>query len=65
MFLRDHNIDRRFLRRLREIGHEVSHASHSFPDRTPDSVLSDRADAEDAIVLTRDRDFSDSWILRG
>ena len=62
-FLLDHNIDRRFIKRLRDFGFDALHASDLFPDRTPDPVLRKRAELEGAIVVTRDKEFFDSWIL--
>ena len=63
-FVCDHTIDRRIARRLATFGHAVEHASDLFPDGTPDVQLSRYADADGAIVLTRGKDFSDSWILK-
>jgi len=47
------------------LGHTVLHASDLFADRTPDAALREYADHNEAIVLTRDKDFADSWILTG
>lgn len=46
-------------------GHDVVHTS-DLPDgnRTTDTEIVQRADAEDRVVVTKDRDFRDSHLLR-
>jgi predicted nuclease of predicted toxin-antitoxin system len=47
-------------------GHDVVHTSQ-LPEgnRTTDTALAALADAEDRVVVTKDRDFRDSHLLRG
>ena len=52
------------MRGLARAGHEVFHASDLFADATPDEQLRDWADARGAWLLTRDKDYSESWHLR-
>lgn len=46
-------------------GHDVVHTS-DLPDgnRTTDTEIARKADAEDRVVVTKDRDFRDSHLLR-
>jgi predicted nuclease of predicted toxin-antitoxin system len=55
----------RLARLLTVAGHDVVHSSQ-LPDgnRTPDSVLVSLADADDRIVVTKDRDFEVSHLVR-
>jgi predicted nuclease of predicted toxin-antitoxin system len=47
-------------------GHDAVHTSQ-LPDgnRTTDAAVAALADAEDRVVVTKDRDFRDSHLLRG
>ncbi|MPY92414.1 MAG: hypothetical protein GEV08_04885 [Acidimicrobiia bacterium] len=65
-FLVDAQLPIRLARRLAESGHDVIHTSQ-LPDgnRTSDAVVASLADAEDRIVVTKDRDFRDGHLLRG
>ncbi|MDP9442514.1 MAG: DUF5615 family PIN-like protein [Actinomycetota bacterium] len=58
-------IDAQLPARLVEAGHDAVHASE-LPDgnRTTDAEIARRADGEDRVVVTKDRDFRDSHLLR-
>lgn len=60
-FICDVNVDKRISRKLLEIGHESIHAADLFPDGTSDSNISQWADENDVVVITRDKDFEVSW----
>ncbi len=64
-FLVDAQLPVRLARRLTAAGHEVLHTSE-LPDgnRTRDVDICRLADAEDRVVVTKDRDFRDSHLLR-
>ncbi len=62
-FICDINIDKRISRKLAQAGHESVHASDLFPDRTSDLKISEWADAHETIVITRDKDFENSWVI--
>jgi uncharacterized protein with PIN domain len=51
---------------LSAAGHDAVHTSQ-LPEgnRTTDAALASYADAEDRVVVTKDRDFRDSHLLRG
>lgn len=63
-FLVDAQLPARLARRLAEAGHDAIHTSE-LPDanRTTDAKIAQRADAEDRVVVTKDRDFRDSHLL--
>ncbi len=64
-FLIDAQLPRRLGRRLAELGHDVLHTL-DLPEqnRTADHDLTALAMSDDRIVVTKDRDFVDSFILR-
>ena len=64
-FLVDAQLPLRLIRVLGAVGHDVIHSSQ-LPDgnRTPDAVLASLADADDRIVVTKDRDFEVSHLVR-
>jgi predicted nuclease of predicted toxin-antitoxin system len=64
-FLVDAQLPLTLARLLTAAGHDVVHSSQ-LPDgnRTPDSVLASLADADDRIVVTKDRDFEVSHLVR-
>lgn len=51
---------------LRTAGHDAVHVS-TLPsgNRTPDSEIASRADSDQRVVVTKDRDFRDSHLLNG
>ena len=61
--MRDVNIGRRLQRGVAAAGHDVAHVTDLFPDGTSDDEICDYADQEGAIVITRDRDYDDTWAL--
>lgn len=64
--LLDAHLPLRLARALQASGHHVLHTS-DLPEGTasPDAVVCAVADAQDRIVVTKDRDFRDSHLLRG
>lgn len=64
-FLLDAQLPARLARQISAAGHDVVHTSE-LPDgnRTTDAEIARRADAEDRVVVTKDRDFRDSHLLR-
>jgi predicted nuclease of predicted toxin-antitoxin system len=64
-FLVDAQLPVRLARFLTESGHDAIHSSQ-LPDgnRTTDDRIAARADAESRAVVTKDRDFRDSHLLR-
>jgi predicted nuclease of predicted toxin-antitoxin system len=64
-FLIDAQLPVRLARRLAEAGHDAIHSSE-LPDanRTTDANIAQRADAEDRVVVTKDRDFRDRQLLQ-
>jgi predicted nuclease of predicted toxin-antitoxin system len=65
-FLVDAQLPARLARFLTAAGHDSVHTSE-LPDgnRTTDSAICGVADAEDRVVVTKDRDFRNSHLLRG
>lgn len=65
-FLVDAQLPFRLARRLATAGHDAVHTSE-LPEanRTTDGEIARVADAEDRVVVTKDRDFRDSHLLRG
>ena len=59
----DVNVGRRLQRGVAAAGYEVAHASDLFPDGTSDDEICEYADREGAIVITRDRDYDDTWAI--
>lgn len=64
-FLIDAQLPARLARQIAAAGHDVIHTSE-LPDgnRTSDAQIAVTADAEDRVVVTKDRDFRDSHLLR-
>lgn len=65
-FLVDAQLPVRLSRFLAAAGHDSIHTSE-LPDgnRTADTQINQLADAEGRVVVTKDRDFRDSHLLRG
>jgi len=64
-FLVDAQLPVRLVRQLSAAGHDVIHTSE-LPDgnRTTDAQIAEAADADDRVVVTKDRDFRNSHLLR-
>ena len=64
-FLVDAQLPLRLARSISTAGHDVLHTSE-LPEanRTTDAEIVRRADAEDRVVVTKDRDFRDGHLLR-
>lgn len=65
-FLVDAQLPRRLAHRLRALGHDALHTL-DLPDRnrTPDQQLNAMALREERVVITKDSDFVNSFLLRG
>jgi predicted nuclease of predicted toxin-antitoxin system len=65
-FLVDAQLPARLARLFENHGHDAVHCS-SLPNgnRSTDAEIVSLADAEDRVVVTKDRDFRDSHLLRG
>jgi predicted nuclease of predicted toxin-antitoxin system len=65
-FLVDAQLPARLARLLNEHGHDATHTSE-LPNgnRTPDDEIAAAADAEDRVVISKDRDFRNSYFLKG
>ena len=65
-FLVDAQLRARLAKWLGERDHDSLHTS-ALPDgnRTSDSQIASLADADDRVVVTKDRDFRDGHLLRG
>ena len=65
-FLLDAQLPRRLAKRLAESGHDVVHTLDlPLANRTPDREIIRLADAEDRVVITKDADFVDTFLLLG
>ena len=65
-FLIDAQLPRLLAVRLRELGHDTSHTLDlENGNRTSDQTISASANAQNAIVVSKDRDFLDSHLLTG
>ncbi|WP_431967172.1 DUF5615 family PIN-like protein [Nocardia sp. bgisy134] len=64
-FLVDAQLPRQLVTLLSPAGHDAVHTS-DFPlgNRTPDSVIATRADREGRVVITKDRDFWVSHVIK-
>jgi predicted nuclease of predicted toxin-antitoxin system len=63
-FLVDAQLPRKLSRLLQQAGHDAIHTLDLLQqNRTKDSVIISEADAEERIVITKDADFVDSFIL--
>lgn len=64
-FLVDAQLPARLARQLSDAGHDATHTSElPHGNRTNDAEIAALADAEDWVVVTKDRDFRDSHLLR-
>lgn len=65
-FLIDAQLPRRLAAQLRQAGFEVTH-THDLPEgnRTTDQTLTNISLAEQAILVTKDSDFVESFLLKG
>lgn len=65
-FLIDAQLPRRLARRLREAGHDALHTL-DLPggNRTPDTEINAIALRDDRVVITKDADFVNSFLLLG
>jgi predicted nuclease of predicted toxin-antitoxin system len=63
-FLVDAQLPRRLVSRLRDAGHEAIH-TFDLPigNRTPDSIINDVSLREGYILITKDADFVNSFLL--
>ncbi|MDP3621920.1 MAG: DUF5615 family PIN-like protein [Polynucleobacter sp.] len=65
-FLVDAQLPRRFVDWLKEEGHDAIHTSDlPLKNATPDHDVILRALAEDRVVVTKDDDFVQAYLLRG
>lgn len=64
-FLVDAQLPVRLARQISNAGHDAIHTSE-LPDgnRTTDAQIAEAADADDRVVVTKDRDFRNSHLLR-
>ena len=65
-FLIDAQLPRRLARKLRELGHDALHTL-DLPsgNRTPDTEINAAALRDDRVVITKDADFVNSFLLLG
>jgi predicted nuclease of predicted toxin-antitoxin system len=64
-FLVDAQLPNRLARLLSAADHDAIHTSElPSGNRTTDAEIASRADAEDRVVVTKDRDFRNSHLLR-
>jgi len=65
-FLVDAQLPGRLARQLRNAGHDAIHCE-GLPsgNRSSDAEIAALADADDRVVVTKDRDFRDAHLLRG
>lgn len=64
-FLVDAQLPERLTRQLRDAGHDAVHTAQlSEGNRTSDQEINRLADEQDRIVISKDRDFRDSHLLR-
>lgn len=65
-FLVDAQIPMRLVRVLGDAGHDAVHTSQlAGGNRTSDGDIARIADRDDRVVVSKDRDFRDSHLLRG
>ena len=63
-FLVDAQLPRRLVRRLREAGHEAIHTLDlPLGNRTTDTLINDLSAREQYVVITKDSDFVNSFVL--
>lgn len=64
-FIVDAHLPRRLARLLQQAGHDAIHTLDlSLGNRTPDSVINLVSAQEQRVVVTKDSDFVDSFLLR-
>jgi predicted nuclease of predicted toxin-antitoxin system len=65
-FLVDAQLPTRLARLLNDAGHDALHTSH-LPkgNRSTDAQVTERADRENRVIVTKDRDFRDAHLLTG
>lgn len=64
-FLLDAHLPRRLARRLREAGHEALHTLDlPLGNRTTDTFINELSAREQFVVVTKDSDFVNSFLLR-
>lgn len=59
-FLVDANVAYELALHLRSLGHEIIAVVEKFPPKTPDPVIFEAAIAEEAVLITRDQDFTNT-----
>jgi len=65
-FLVDAQLPRRLAYRLRDLGHDVVHTLDlPLRNRTPDSEIKELSLREQRVVISKDGEFVDSFILQG
>jgi predicted nuclease of predicted toxin-antitoxin system len=65
-FILDAPLPPRLARVLTALGHHCIHTLElADGNRTPDEILRQLAAAEDRVLITKDGDFADSFLLRG
>ena len=65
-FLVDAQLPWRLVSRLREAGHEAVHTLDlPLANRTPDSIINELSVREGYVVVTKDADFVNSFLLQG
>lgn len=57
-FVADEGIDRQIVERLRQVGHDVLSIAELAPGTFDDEIL-DRANAQQALLVTADKDFGE------
>ncbi len=63
-FLVDAQLPRRLTQRLQALGHDAIHTLDlPLQNQTPDYVLNERSVIEERVLITKDADFVDSFIL--
>jgi predicted nuclease of predicted toxin-antitoxin system len=63
-FLIDAQLPRRLIHRLREVGHDAIHTLDlPLGNRSPDQFISEVAEREQRVVVTKDADFVNSFTL--
>ncbi len=65
-FLIDAQLPRRLAGRLREVGFDAIHTLDlPLANRTPDAIINEVSVNEQRVVVTKDSDFVDTFVLRG
>lgn len=57
-FVADEGVDRQIVERLRQVGHDVLSIAELAPGTSDDEIL-DRANAQQALLVTADKDFGE------